>query len=88
MLKPDSQKKGQGAEAMLGYCPHIQIVINFQAFWRVPQIPGNSHLHCAALAAASVPINISVELIVFQSVETHYLNSIKARHNAAAPWNL
>lgn len=40
MLKSDSQKKGQGAEAMVGYCPHIQVVIKFQAFWRVPRIPG------------------------------------------------
>lgn len=58
------------------------IVTNFQRFWRVPQLPGNNHPHCAALAAASVPINLSFELTVFQSVETHHLNSIKTIHIA------
>lgn len=67
---------------------HSGEYLEFQGLWRVPQIPGNSHLHCAALAAASVPINLSVELTVFQSVETRYLNSIKARHNIVTPWNL
>lgn len=78
MYKSDSQKKSRDAKATLGCCPHIQalglqrhtVLINFQGLRRVPHPPGNNHLHCAALAAASAPINFSVELrLLFKALK-------------------
>lgn len=81
----DSPKKGLGAKATLGCCPHIQalrlqrhmVLTNFSPTSKgsgeslSPHLPGNNHPRCAASPAAFVPVYLSVELRVFFKVLKH-----------------